>query len=245
MSIAELRSKYHRFICERILFLDGGIPNFADVSGKESIAIATRIVSQLNYPLAVEKISGQTAGSRFEQITRDFLRQAFDLLQHIRPGKWQFSIEAIAGQKKRPSARKSIAEFEQYEHLATLQRVLIEQPELKAALGGDYLITPDILISRCPLSDEEINRDVIVIPDNDSLCQLTPLRASNRPRPHYILHASISCKWTMRSDRAQNIRTEGLNLIRNRKGHTPHIVAVTAEPLPSRLASLALGTAMR
>ncbi len=33
-----------------------------------------------------------------------------------------------------------------------------------------------------------------------------------------------------------------MNLIRNRKGHTPHIVAVTAEPLPTRLAALALGT---
>ena len=32
-----------------------------------------------------------------------------------------------------------------------------------------------------------------------------------------------------------------MNLIRNRKGHTPHIVAVTAEPLPTRIASLALG----
>ena len=46
----------------------------------------------------------------------------------------------------------------------------------------------------------------------------------------------------MRSDRAQNSRTEALNLIRNRKGHLPHIVVVTGEPLPSRLASLALGT---
>ena len=31
-------------------------------------------------------------------------------------------------------------------------------------------------------------------------------------------------------------------MIRNRKGHLPHIVVVTGEPLPSRLASLALGT---
>ncbi len=45
----------------------------------------------------------------------------------------------------------------------------------------------------------------------------------------------------MRSDRAQNIRTEAHNLIRNRKGPTPHIVAVTMEPLPSRLESIALG----
>lgn len=33
-----------------------------------------------------------------------------------------------------------------------------------------------------------------------------------------------------------------LNLIRNRKGHLPHIVAVTAEPWPARIAALALGT---
>ncbi|MBZ0299911.1 MAG: restriction endonuclease, partial [Anaerolineae bacterium] len=45
-----------------------------------------------------------------------------------------------------------------------------------------------------------------------------------------------------RNDRAQNARTEALNLIRNRKGGVPHIVSVTAEPLPTRLAALALGT---
>lgn len=45
-----------------------------------------------------------------------------------------------------------------------------------------------------------------------------------------------------RSDRGQNARTEALNLIRNRKGRLPHVVSVTAEPLPTRLASLALGT---
>lgn len=46
----------------------------------------------------------------------------------------------------------------------------------------------------------------------------------------------------MRSDRAQNSRTEALGLIRNRKGKLPHIVVVTGEPLPARIASLALGT---
>ena len=57
-----------------------------------------------------------------------------------------------------------------------------------------------------------------------------------------LLHASISTKWTLRSDRAQNARSEALNLIRNRKGRQPHILVVTGEPTPSRLASLALGT---
>ena len=47
---------------------------------------------------------------------------------------------------------------------------------------------------------------------------------------------------TIRSDRAQNSRSESLNLIRNRKGRLPHIAVITAEPLPSRIASIALGT---
>ena len=47
---------------------------------------------------------------------------------------------------------------------------------------------------------------------------------------------------SLRSDRGQNARTEALNLIRNRKGRLPHVVSLTAEPLPTRIASLALGT---
>lgn len=45
---------------------------------------------------------------------------------------------------------------------------------------------------------------------------------------------ATSAKWTMRSDRAQNSRTEALGLIRNRKENLPHIAVVTGEPLPGR-----------
>jgi len=166
----------------------------------------------------------------FEQITKEFLEGAFQLLHHLRPGKWRFSVN------------ESIAVFDQYEHLANLQRMLKQNPDLASALGGDYLVTPDIVIGRYPVSDEEINQFAQLVSETDPACRLTPLRASNYANPRLILHASISCKWTIRSDRAQNIRTEALNLVRSRKGRVPHIVAVTAEPLPTRLASLALGT---
>jgi len=33
-----------------------------------------------------------------------------------------------------------------------------------------------------------------------------------------------------------------LNLVRNRKGRLPHVMVITGEPLPSRIASIALGT---
>ena len=120
--------------------------------------------------------------------------------------------------------------------------MLQEKPEFAAALGGDYLVTPDITVGRYPISDNEINQKTGIVSAGEPICQYSPLRSSNRSDSSLILHSSISCKWTVRSDRAQNIRTEALNLIRNRKGNTPHIVAVTAEPLPTRIASLALGT---
>lgn len=230
MSIAQLRRSYHRNICKQILFVKKGIPNIADAGSKASVAIAAEIVRRLDQRLALSAPSGQTAGVRFEQVTRDFLEDSFKLLHHLRPGKWHFSLS------------QTILEFEQYEHLAELQRMLQGNPQLAAALGGDYLVTPDIVVARYPVTDREINHVTTVVDEGGPVCQLTPLRSANRPASCLILHASISCKWTIRSDRAQNIRTEGLNLIRNRKGHTPHVVAVTAEPLPTRLASLALGT---
>ncbi|MBX7234664.1 MAG: NgoMIV family type II restriction endonuclease [Caldilineales bacterium] len=229
MSLSKLRVRYHQSLCAEVLSLGKGSPNIADIASPTSIAIAHSIVAQLGYPTISQGPSGQSAGRIFEELTRSFLKDCFKLLQHVRPGEWAFAIGRIT-------------QFEQYEHLAELQRLLEKKPKLKATLGGDYLVLPDIVVARRPLTDAELNRDDVVVDESETIARLTPLRASNRSNSLWILHASISCKWTIRSDRAQNIRTEGLNLIRHRKGHTPHIVAVTAEPLPTRLASLALGT---
>lgn len=229
MSIEQLRREYHQSICREIVFIDRqGIPNVADKSNQSSRRIAQNIFQQIASPTRQEEIAPQTVGRLFESITARFLEQAFAYLSHMRPGKWIFIVEQHA-----------ISSFEQYEHLALIQRTIEQDPQLKTALGGDYLITPDIVIARHPISDDELNRHSLVVNTKDA-AGLTPLRQSNQNSP--LLHASISCKWTIRSDRAQNTRAEALNLIRNRKGRTPHIAVVVAEPLPSRLASLTLGT---
>lgn len=234
MKIADLRREYHHQICESIIRIQrkGALefPNFADGDNKNSCDIAWGIVNQLGYPCNYEMISGQTAGSQFERITRDFLEKAFGLLSHIRPGKWIYTSQT------------SISDFEQYEHLAYLDVVIKQDKKLESALRGGYLIKPDIVIGRYPVLDDEINLYENIIREDDPAAKYTPLRQANRQSNTKILHASISCKWTIRSDRAQNTRTEALNLIRNRKGPLPHVLAVTAEPTPHRLASLALGT---
>ncbi len=109
--------------------------------------------------------------------------------------------------------RKLITDFDQYQHLARLDALVRENPTLRTQIGRDYLIKPDVTVG--------------VI-----------LAEGTLPG----LHAAISCKWTIRSDRVQNIRHEGVILTRSRRGRQPHVVTVTAEPLPTRLAAIARGT---
>lgn len=231
MLLADLRQEYHRRICREIVRTQPGnppYPNFADKTNKASREIAWRILEQIGYQSLEEpQLPGQTAGGRFEEITRDYLEKVFEQLQHLRPGKWLYKTGM------------DISEFDQYEHLARLQKLTESSGDLASVLGSEYIITPDIVVARAPIVEDEINRSAMLI-EGTALAGLTPLRAINSPR--FLLHASISCKWTLRSDRSQNARSEALNLIRQRKGNTPHIVVVVAEPLPTRIASLALGT---
>jgi hypothetical protein len=227
MNLEQLRKEYHKAICQRVLGYRAEVPNIADKGSKKSIELAKGILTRMGFPPCLEPPTGQRAGALFEALTLDYLEKAFRLIQHLRPGDWTFSVHG------------DVTAFDQYEHLTDLAQVLAQHPGLRATLG-DYLVKPDIVIGRSPVSDQQINQDANILQGDTAT--LTPLRANNFSDPKPILHASISCKWTIRSDRSQNARTEGLNLIRNRKGNTPHIVIVTAEPLPSRIASVALGT---
>lgn len=229
MSISQLRHTYHQMIYKHLLSGQDIALGDTDSESRICEVIVAALVEALVGVKHGKQHIHHDADQLFAEATREFLQDALALLTPIRPCEWRISTDGGLS-------------FAQYEHVTNLQRLLREDPDLKSALGGDYLITPDITIGRQPVADAEINRDAVVVGDVASVCQYSPLRAANRTDDSLILHASISCKWTMRSDRAQNIRTEGLNLIRNRKGHLPHIAAVTAEPLPSRLASLALGT---
>lgn len=231
--ISNAREQYHnQLLDEGVLTIDTkGIPSNADKSSALSIKIAKGITDQLVARNAQQKSQGQTSGAKFEQINMQFLQATFPHLQNLRPGKWH-----IVRLGNRNSIKTS--SFAQYAHLDYLNHLVKEDTILASSLGNDYMVAPDVVIYRETEPDEVINEDEFVLDDN--VCKLCNLRKSNGSLP--IPHASVSAKWTMRSDRAQNSRTEALGLIRNRKGHLPHIVVVTGEPLPSRIASLALGT---
>lgn len=231
--ISDARANFHRALRESVLFVDdAGVVSNADRSSEVSCRLATAIGDAMGAALSTRaRIAGQTSGRLFEAAVADFIERTFGALAGLRPGNW-----SVSGVSSR--ARMSIADYDQYAHLMDLAKLAEAKPELAAALGSDYMITPDVVIARVPEPDATINH-VLEVVDSAS-ARSAPLRASNNTLP--ILHASISCKWTIRSDRAQNSRSEALNLVKNRKGRAPHIAVVTAEPTPARLASLALGT---
>lgn len=108
---------------------------------------------------------------------------------------------------------RPVTDYAQYAHLARVQEII------------DRDVTRTLAA--------ELGRDYVIKPD---------VTVGIQAPSSLILHASVSCKWTIRSDRVQNIRHEAVILTRHRRGRQPHIVAVTAEPLPTRLASIARGT---
>ena len=226
--ISRARHAFHAGLLTGVLFSGArATPTNADGSNRLSVKIAQGLASRLKGEMtARDRLAGQRAGHQFEELCLEFVRKTFLQLSTFRPGIWDVRRSA------------NVTEFEQYAHLADLHDLVKREPRFAAALQRDYLISPDIVIARHPETDANLNATGAIV-DADS-ARLTGFREANGKTA--LLHASISCKWTIRSDRVQNSRAEALNLVRNRKGHLPHVVVVTGEPLPSRLAAIAMGT---
>jgi hypothetical protein len=253
--LAHLRREYHKKIFDQILgcriekveslgtkkpgrvakkAATSRILTNADKKVAAGVDIADKMAEIIGIPLCSRPPDGQKAGALFTQFSMEFLQAVFEHLQHVRPGTWRFSTyQGTVG----------IGTYEQYCHLQELDELIKKHPELETALGSDYIIKPDIVVSREPLPDDVIDADKTFIERcSKGIPAYTNLRAANLAANAMLMHASVSCKWTMRSDRSQNSRTEALNLMRHRKGRAPHICVVTMEPAPSRLVSIAMGT---
>ena len=137
-------------------------------------------------------------------------------LEH-RVREWlETELPALGGDRQWQVLRGAlITRYAQYRHLTGLDDLIEQYPNLRVTVGKDYLIKPDVTVG------------LLGTPTRDGFP---------------FLHAAVSCKWTIRSDRVQNIRHEFNQMVRHRRGRQPHLVTVTAEPLPSRLAAIARGT---
>jgi len=124
----QIRRQYHQNLCANVLGMRSGdkVPNIADVSSKSSRMLAELMVVRMDHPLCPSPPVGQKAGSLFGRYTAQFVEEAFDRLRHLRPGKWVYTATGGTG----------IGGFDQYRHLLDIKKVLDENPDVKAALGG-------------------------------------------------------------------------------------------------------------
>lgn len=178
------------------------VPNSADSSSKVSRLIAGRVLDLLGVPSDVASgVQDAASGRPLEHAVASALGEQ---LSELTDPEREFQVH---------DEPRLVTEFVQYAHLRRVDELASNSAELRLALGTDYLIRPDVVVS-------------------------LPGRDDSLP----FLHAVISCKWTIRSDRVQNIRHEYNLLVRHRRERLPHLVTVTAEPLPTRLASIVRGT---
>lgn len=236
MRIINLRTEFHSNICNNIVRVkrdvDNIYPNFADKWSESSQKISWGLFNKLGCIENYENINSKTAYYDFIKITREFLDKCFPLLQHLRPGRWHCFIE-----------QNNIAKLIKNKSLCWFSKNKEHYIPLLSNNKEYYFAKPDIIIVRHPFTDDEFNQYGKIFNGTDHISKLASLLEGYYNENNCIIHASISCIWTLLDDRSQNIRTELLGLIRNQKGPLPHIIAVTAEPLPTRIASLALGTA--
>jgi hypothetical protein len=231
-TIAALRREYHEMLCRDLLayYPNSNVPNIVDRATLSGADVGRHLSRVLGFQLAKASAPRQSIHCRFAELTEKFLRRSLSAMGHRMPGGWIVSAKGMLGTADLFGVSRDLTE---------LQEALVRDPQLWDALDGCGAITPDIIVSRRTGADEVISSAGESAARDEQVARFALLRERRQQRP--ILHASISCKWTMRSDKGQDIRIETLNLVRDCKGNALRILVVTFEPLPNCLASIAMG----
>ncbi|SDE55378.1 NgoMIV family type II restriction endonuclease [Glycomyces harbinensis] len=194
-------------------------PNISDVDNQQSLAIAHDVYRSIGVEIELEVREGEkgnSLGSPLEAAVREHLRE------RLPEGTFRRFGEQLPNN---PAGPLKVADIDSGWVVGSEKIEVFEQYRHLADMAKLFAEQPSL---RTLLgSDYQIKPDVTVGKE------LAGVR---------MLHAVVSCKWTMRSDRAQNVRQEFKQLIVARRGRTPHLVAVTAEPFPTRLLALTRGT---
>ncbi|MGQ0623122.1 MAG: NgoMIV family type II restriction endonuclease [Sporichthyaceae bacterium] len=200
------------------LFGEALAPNLADVGSKGSLRLAGEVYRAVGVGMTkrtTTTLADDTTESADETATLKVSSAGSALENGIREDVKAALAHLDDSRRWLIQRGGDVSRYAQFEHLKTLQALFDEYPTLRATLGRDYQVATDVYVGVAHPEDTEASP---------------------------FLHAAISSKWTIRSDRVQNVRHEFATLVRNRRGRLPHLVLVTAEPLPSRLISIARGT---
>lgn len=223
MSMPELRRQFHESLCKAPLLEKSAKKDhdLLNIDGEISIrkrielGILERICNKPHYNMT-SKISVNLI---FIKYIEAFLKESLGLREKFPKDTWKLH------------SGSDISQFEQFRYIDSAKKEIDKQ----ALHSSNFYILPDIIVSRSPVYNELGPIDEQQMPIS--------ARSANKFScgREKIIHACISCFWSLQG-KTDLHRMKIFNLIRNRKGHIPHIVAVTGEPTLTRIASLALGT---
>lgn len=141
--LSEARKDFHADLFRCVLRVSSlGVPNDSDKDGNQSVLIGKAVLAHVGATPKEGQHSGQRAGSVFEEVCSRYLKNTFPHLSSLRPGRWE--IGKVVG------GRLAISQYDQYQHLSSLDEAARSDRQLAAALGADYFIKPDVVISRIP-----------------------------------------------------------------------------------------------
>ncbi|MDE0473330.1 MAG: hypothetical protein OXI50_02110 [Gammaproteobacteria bacterium] len=199
-------------------------PNIADTGYELSLLTSFFMLDEMlkrsSPPVSSLEIvpSGQTLGRRLEDTLAIRLREL------VTEAGYPFEVAS----KGDPGTQTPQFDLTAYWPYATPPAVSAG-PAVNTALrqlGRGHLIQPDVVVWRTRLAKFHRVDGGRLLTEEHEVRQL---------------FACISGKATIRSDRSQSARYEGIVVSRWGRARAPHFVVVTAEPVPSRLGSLAWG----
>jgi len=165
-----------------------------------------------------------------------------------------------AGSSTVVTPEMSLNMFEQYKHVGALRGMKPDASrELRRALDRAYalirrkIVSPprdlaraeELILNVETALSEEIERRRLLLEQVgvESLLKLDVTASRYRtPTSDPELLVGLSLKWSLRTDRAQDCRSQGAKMAALRRGPMPHFAAVTMEPRPYMLNLLAGGS---
>lgn len=233
------------FVRDLCRYRNNGKPNTSDASEKLSIEIGEALFDIIGVPRATpddEPVTDEPTGGVFARcLIEDLERRTQDA----------GSVLSIIPERR-------LNTFEQYRHVGLIRgfepgpskafdqawRRLTTRARRSATEREAERIEPLIVAVEAAITTEANARRALLDELGDeSLLGLDvtvsrPGRASTLP----LLEAGFSLKWSLRTDRAQDCRSQGAKMSTLRRGRMPHFAAVTMEPRPYMLNLLGGGS---
>jgi len=216
----QARLQFHRKVCQYL-------PSLWEIEQNQSPNVRNLLFESL-LDLISERCGTATENpslsfqNRIEALNKSVIDLIYTNIQDLHyssPWKWKITTENhLEGNNDSDLYRDFSPLIEINKPLTQLEGVLIPNILIERSMNTESFIIDQVHFENKPVGSYQTTDD-------------------NSPYTKPILQGSIFLKWFI-----SDIRSEFIHPIRNRKGSLPHIAAVTAEPLPTRIATLALGT---